>query len=453
MRKVTVYTGQAGTGKTYSLMQQLTQILPQREWQKYEAILALTFMHGSRKRLESNLKFVNNDFKVKCECSTIDSFALNILNRFRSYLDLNKPISVSLKGADSEGQFEIQLTLDTIHNNTIKLLNNESVKAFIGNSYPYIIIDEFQDCDGTLLEIVKLLTRSTNVLIAADPFQQLSDTEECEGMNWILENKFEIFDLNATGVKRTKNNKILNTATCLRKGENIKGEKIYITASVSKHLTGAILKPNIHYNIGSGNIAIISPTKKSNFVKDAIASLSTTYTFKKGSKNAGKTIGPYDNLLENDGYANIDELLIDIPKRPLNKLELKKLKAKNNFILNRCCEKSLKKMTLRNLEEVPYDEFIYTLNQFIHTHDNFYRKERISKLTFITIHAAKNREFETVIILWPYEVSGNTLYKRKLLYNAITRAKTNAIIIVQNRTMDLQTLAEDDLFGLIIDTE
>jgi superfamily I DNA/RNA helicase len=110
-------------------------------------------------------------------------------------------------------------------------------------------------------------------------------------------------------------------------------------------------------------------------------------------------------------------------------------------------------MTLRNLEEVSCDDFIYTLNQFIHTHDNFYRKERISKLTLTTIHAAKNREFDTVIILWPYEVSGNTLYKRKLLYNAITRAKTNAIIIIQNKSMDLQTLADDDLFGLIIDTE
>ncbi len=451
MGKVIVYTGQAGTGKTYSLMQLLTQILPQREWQKYEAILALTFMHGSRKRLESNLKFVNNDFKVKCECSTIDSFALNILNRFRSYLDLSKPISVNFNGADSEGQFEIQLTLDTIHNNTIKLLNYESVKAFISNSYPYIIIDEFQDCNGTLLEIVKLLTSSTNVLIAADPFQQLSDTEGCEGMNWILENEFEVIDLDAGGVKRTNNNKILNTATCLRKGENINGTKVYITPS-AKALTSYFLKTNIYYNIGNGNIAIISPTMKSKFVKDAIDSLSTTYTFKKG-KHSGKTIGPYNNLLGSDGYANVDELLKDIPKRPLDKLELKKLKAKNNFILNRCCEKTLKKMTLRNLEEVPYDEFIYTLNQFIHTHDNFYRRERISNLTLTTIHAAKNREFDTVIILWPYEVSGNTLYKRKLLYNAITRAKTNAIIIVQNKTMDLQTLAEDDLFGLIVDKE
>jgi len=156
-------------------------------------------------------------------------------------------------------------------------------------------------------------------------------------------------------------------------------------------------------------------------------------------------------LLGNDEYAKVDDLLVDVPKRPLNKLDLKELKAKNNFILNRCCEKGLKKMTLRNVEEVSYDDFTYTLNQFIHTHDNFYRKERDSKLIVTTIHGAKNREFDTVIILWPYEVSGNTLYKRKLLYNAITRAKMNAIIIVQNKKMDLQTLAEDNLFGLIID--
>jgi hypothetical protein len=37
-------------------------------------------------------------------------------------------------------------------------------------------------------------------------------------------------------------------------------------------------------------------------------------------------------------------------------------------------------------------------------------------------------------VIVSYSVGGNTLYKRKLLYNAVTRAKINAIIIVQNRT-------------------
>lgn len=452
MGEVIVYTGQAGTGKTYSLMQLLTHILPQREWQKHEAVLALTFMHGSRKRLESNLKFVKSDFKVKYECSTIDSFALTILNKFRSYLSLSKPLNLSLNEADFEGQFEIQYTLETIHNRTITLLNYESVKTFISNSYPYIIVDEFQDCNGTLLEIVKLLTSATNVLIAADPFQQLSDTEECEGMNWILENGFETFDLNAGGVKRTRNSKILNTATCLRIGENIKGEKVYITPAANA-LASYYLKTNIYYNLTKGSIAIITPTMNSPFVEKAIASLSTTYTFKKGSKNEGKTIGPFTHLLSSDNYPTSEEILKEIPKRSLNKSDLRVIKEKNNFILNKCCTKCLRKMSLRNLYEVSYEDFAYIVNQFLHTYNNYYHREKQKRLTITTVKSAKNREFDAVLILWPYEVPGSLLYKRKLLYNALTRAKTNAIIIVQSKTMDLQTLADDDLFGLIIEKE
>ena len=50
----------------------------------------------------------------------------------------------------------------------------------------------------------------------------------------------------------------------------------------------------------------------------------------------------------------------------------------------------------------------------------------------MTIHQAKNREFECVIVLWPYEVYGTSERQRRLLYNAITRAKQRALVIVQN---------------------
>ena len=43
------------------------------------------------------------------------------------------------------------------------------------------------------------------------------------------------------------------------------------------------------------------------------------------------------------------------------------------------------------------------------------------------------------------------MQKRKLLYNAITRAKRNVVIIVQHKTADLDDLASDNLFSLIID--
>lgn len=448
-----MYTGQAGTGKTYSLMQLLSQLLPQREWLKCETVLALTFMHGSRKRLESNLKFVKTDFRVRYECSTIDSFALTIINRFRSYLGISK--AVRPNEVISENAFECFISRDTIREKAAYLLQLDSVRKFVENSYPYIVIDEFQDCIGTLFEIVKQLSKSTNILIASDQFQQLYDPENLEGMHWVAENKFDHTDLNATGVKRTTNSKILLTATCLRTGVIKKGSKINIYPCPggrggSFPLAEYQLKANIYYNLAYGNIAIISPTQNSPFVNQLLKSLSNTYTYKKAPF---KRIGPYNQLLRFDSPIDIVELVKDIPKAALTKAVIKELKTKNQFILNKCADRLLKRLSIRGIDTISYDEFYYVLEQSAHTYENFYKTESKAKLVFTTIHGAKNREFDNVIILWPYNAPSNIVQKRKLLYNAITRAKRNVVVIVQYKSAKLVDLANDNLFGLIIDKE
>ncbi|MHB8765773.1 MAG: ATP-binding domain-containing protein, partial [Deferrisomatales bacterium] len=47
-------------------------------------------------------------------------------------------------------------------------------------------------------------------------------------------------------------------------------------------------------------------------------------------------------------------------------------------------------------------------------------------------HQAKNREFESVIVLWPLKLVGSLERKRRLLYNAVTRARGRAVVIVQD---------------------
>jgi DNA helicase IV len=49
----------------------------------------------------------------------------------------------------------------------------------------------------------------------------------------------------------------------------------------------------------------------------------------------------------------------------------------------------------------------------------------------MTINQAKNREFEGVIILWPFAVGGDLESQRRRLYNALTRAQKWAIVIVR----------------------
>lgn len=48
----------------------------------------------------------------------------------------------------------------------------------------------------------------------------------------------------------------------------------------------------------------------------------------------------------------------------------------------------------------------------------------------MTIYGAKNREFELVIVLWGFGVHGEPEHQRRLLYNAITRAKERCLILL-----------------------
>jgi superfamily I DNA/RNA helicase len=52
-----------------------------------------------------------------------------------------------------------------------------------------------------------------------------------------------------------------------------------------------------------------------------------------------------------------------------------------------------------------------------------YNRSSSTRLRAMTVHQAKNREFDGVVVLWPYTVAGTAEQKRRLLYNAITRAK------------------------------
>ncbi len=60
---------------------------------------------------------------------------------------------------------------------------------------------------------------------------------------------------------------------------------------------------------------------------------------------------------------------------------------------------------------------------------------KISGLITLTMHGAKNREFDGVIVLWPYAVAGGAEQKRRLLYNAVTRAKHWCLVLVEGERL------------------
>ena len=76
---------------------------------------------------------------------------------------------------------------------------------------------------------------------------------------------------------------------------------------------------------------------------------------------------------------------------------------------------------------------------FIRTAMNFGAKGESEGRVGMSIKSAKNREFENVVVLWPHEIVGDDLMRRKLLYNAVTRARRRAVIIAQGGEKRLST--------------
>src|ERR1022692_3101422 len=88
------FCGGAGTGKTSMLIAAVEDETTRRAWHDWERILAVTFMHGARRRLASRLRTARLG-AAKFECDTIDSFCLSVANRFRRMVGRDLPILVS----------------------------------------------------------------------------------------------------------------------------------------------------------------------------------------------------------------------------------------------------------------------------------------------------------------------------------------------------------------------
>jgi superfamily I DNA/RNA helicase len=223
-------------------------------------------------------------------------------------------------------------------------------------------------------------------------------------------------------------------------------------ACPSHYVGSAILKTNIYYGfLSGGTIAIISPSSapKSRFVNKTMELQAKPHIIKSGI-NKGKSIGPYDHLISSVKKSDLNEICPEIMNRDYTKEELHTLTGNNHYIVRHCAEVALKRINLRGADTIEAIEFDSILEQSKHTFDNFIVRDNNSKIVFTSIHGAKNREFDHVIVLWPYEVSGESLYKRKLLYNAITRAKRSVVVLVQHKTNNRDELKEDPLFDLII---
>lgn len=445
MKSIYAFIGPAGSGKTYSLSSKLTKVCAEQELLEYQSVLAITFMHGSRRRLAAKLgKQVSS--KVPIICETIDSFCLRLVNRYRSRIQKHKVIVIGgYVGEWSENASCWKANFALVRAALLRVLEDSGVRQAIAAAYPIIVIDEFQDCDGDLLRIVERLSEFSTLLVGADDFQDLNSIGDSPAVSWLKTSKCKIEEL--SGNHRTENNLLLASATALR-DESISMSAIELIPRPDKH--GGLVAFEIAKRVVWGKLkkgashALITPVSPdtSNWVKGVMKSL--------GKELANGKLPPVPFRWEDSGREKCDKALAVIAEFAdadgmCPKAELQQLEDCKDPILRLATGRALRLMALRGGSLLPVEELQQIVALAAHSIGAFGSQRQTARLA-MTIHGAKNREFDYVFIVWPYQVPVEPIKKRKLLYNAITRARLGAFLFVQG---DEKRVKNDDTLRLL----
>jgi superfamily I DNA/RNA helicase len=375
-----------------------------------QKVLALTFMHGSRRRLQERLGQLQA-LRGRTDCSTIDSFAWRLVRRWTS-------LAAALGFADVDpNQYE------RVCDAAGSLLQIKEVCGWVAATFPVLLVDEAQDMTANRLRIVEVLAIRLEVFAAADEFQCLQEELRPNPACAWLAQVCPVKEL--TKPRRTNIAELLSAAAAIRNGEPPKSEKAFMVALTSKpQLAGAWLNGNLQWYGGGKSVAVITPTLRG-FAQSALAWAAQNKT-KKGS-------GPYTIQWEaseaNAAASFIEKIALQDVNGVAFVLDL--VAAQGDFRVTRDLAEWMDKQR-RALGKILFSkgEIENAINQ------GFTQRRRSQKSDErgwrgMTVHGAKNREFENVILLWPAATGGSDDQRRRLLYNAVTRAKERCLVLVQ----------------------
>lgn len=406
--------GTAGTGKTYRLMELLAERLAKTPLAGGQRVLALTFMHGSRRRLSQQLSTVRN-LGSRFDCLTFDGFAHHLLRRWAR---LASALSIP-----SPGTFDEQCEAAAL------LLEDDNVRAWVAASYPTLIVDEAQDLDGRRLRILRALSRSLEVFAAADEFQCLNTSLlPAPAVAWLRSScRMEVLTI----ARRTSRSELLVAAANIR--ESVKprsGGCFQLLGSKGDGMSAAHLARVLSVG-ATGDVAIITPSKKSGWAAKLVEMI--------GSKPYGKKkFGPHTVRWERSDIEDADAAITSMQLADASGFDetLRALRSLPDTAPVRATVRWLH--TRRNafgVELFSRTDVLESFRRHVYLNSRYVRADNQMGFGAMTVHQAKNREFNGVVVLWPYAVGGNDDGKRRLLYNAVTRAKLWCSVIVQNESL------------------
>ncbi|HEX8902424.1 ATP-dependent helicase [Vitreimonas sp.] len=412
---VVAVEGVAGSGKTVRLMETLAQKLSEAPLRDGQRVLALTFMHGARRRLHEKL-YAMRALRGRIECATIDSFAQRLVRRWRG-----TATAIGTPPLEND-QYDEQCAA------AADLLARQEVAAWIATSFPIVLIDEAQDLKPERLRMVEALASGGLMLIAADEFQCLDPglrPNPC--VAWM---RTACAPTVLTKVHRTDVAELLSAAAAIRTGIKPQvGSSFKILKATGAYMPAAFLANAIQWRQG-GNVAVITPSLSGGFARDVVERVTQNQCGKHKSgpfpirwerSDGDEAAGLAKALLLSDGATSeqtIAALELLLPSGAIkDTIAWVRLQAHAAGV------------TVFHRAEI---------DARIARHVSMRRQRsgtRSSLFTALTVQQAKNREFEGVVILWPYQVGGDDEHKRRLLYNAVTRAQRWCTVILQGGSL------------------
>ncbi len=194
-------------------MQSLSDHLEATPLKEGQKVLALTFMHGSRRRLEERLGQLQS-LKGRTDCSTIDSFAWRLVRRWVS-------LAATLGFANTEpDQYE------RVCDAAGALLQIKEVCGWVAATFPVLLVDEAQDMTANRLRMVEGLASRLEIFAAADEFQCLKEELRPNPACAWLAQVCPVEEL--TQPQRTNIAELLDAAAAIRKGEPPKSGKAFM---------------------------------------------------------------------------------------------------------------------------------------------------------------------------------------------------------------------------------
>lgn len=411
---VQAFTGSAGCGKTYQLMQSLSAQLDAAPLAEGQKVLALTFMHGSRRRLEERLSQLPT-LRRRADCTTIDSFAWRLVRRWQA-------LAAKLGHASIDPN-----QYDRVCDAAGELLQVQEVRGWVAASFPVLVVDEAQDLTVNRLRLIQSLATRLQVFAAADEFQcldeQLRPNPACTWLSQVCASE------ELTQPRRTNVTELLDAAAAIRSGlPPLSGTHFKVQLTPKPPLAGSWISSNLHWYGGGKRVAVITPAL-GQFAKSALAWTANNKT----SKGAG----PYAISWEESEAKAASAFSAHLALQEMNDIPAvtRLLSAAGDPRVARDVTDWME-MQRRARSKITFskEEIVRSVGQV------FARRRRVGKgdghgWRGMTVHGAKNREFDNVIVLWPAGITGSDDQKRRLLYNAVTRAKSRCLVLVQAKAL------------------